>query len=123
MNLGTETGSLINHLHSTKLNPTPEIGMGATELLWTDRHAGTIVDVIANKKGNVVSVVFQRDLAFKSDKNGLSDSQTYKYFPDPDGPKTTYTWSKGAQKFTQNGKKKSFALAIDIRDEHYDYTF
>lgn len=47
MKLGTETASLINHLHSRAVigQPEPVIGMGVTFLGWTDRSAGTIFRV------------------------------------------------------------------------------
>lgn len=38
MKLGTQTGSLINHIMSTAKARTPEIGEGATILAWTDRR-------------------------------------------------------------------------------------
>lgn len=47
MKLGSQTGSVINHLHSRAVigQPKPEVGMGATLLGWTDRHAATITAV------------------------------------------------------------------------------
>jgi len=47
MKLGTQTGSVINHLHSRAVigQPEPVVGMGATMLLWTDRSACTITNV------------------------------------------------------------------------------
>ena len=44
MNLGTETGSVMNHLMSRMVRgePAPRVGMGATLLSWTDRHAATV---------------------------------------------------------------------------------
>lgn len=44
-------GSLNNlMLTGTKGQPTPEVGMGATQLGWTDRHAYTIVEVINHRR-------------------------------------------------------------------------
>ncbi len=47
MKLGSQTGSLINHLHSRGVigEPAPKVGQGATLLGWTDRYAATIVSV------------------------------------------------------------------------------
>jgi hypothetical protein len=47
MKLGTETNSLVNHLYSrmTIGAPAPVVGMGATTLSWTDRHAATVTKV------------------------------------------------------------------------------
>lgn len=43
----TETASLVNHLDSRAVigQPVPVVGMGATLLSWTDRHAATITKV------------------------------------------------------------------------------
>lgn len=47
LKLGTQTGSLVNHLHSrgTIGQPKPEVGMGCTFLSWSDRNPGTIYKV------------------------------------------------------------------------------
>jgi hypothetical protein len=47
MKLGSDTGSLVNHIQSraTIGQPVPEVGMGATILGWTDRYPATIIDV------------------------------------------------------------------------------
>lgn len=48
MNIGTQTNSLVNHMYSrmTTGAPAPEVGMAATTLSWTDRHAATVTEVI-----------------------------------------------------------------------------
>jgi hypothetical protein len=44
------TNSLTNYMMSgSKGAPQPEVGMGATELLWTDRNPYTVVEVINEK--------------------------------------------------------------------------
>lgn len=47
MKLGSQTGSITNHVLSraTIGQPVPEVGMGATILAWTDRYPATIVEV------------------------------------------------------------------------------
>ena len=49
MNIGTQTNSLVNHLYSrmTVGAPAPVVGMAATTLSWTDRHAATVTKVTA----------------------------------------------------------------------------
>jgi primosomal protein N' len=56
MKLGAQTASLTNHLQSraTIGQPEPTVGMGATLLGWTDRYAGTIVEVLPQKNGSVI---------------------------------------------------------------------
>ena len=60
MNIGSQTGSLINHLYSrmTINEPEPTVGMGVTMLGWTDREAGTIVEV--NMKKRYIAVTEDR---------------------------------------------------------------
>lgn len=42
-------GSLTNRIMESSKSPTPEVGMGATEILWSDRHAYTVVRVVSPK--------------------------------------------------------------------------
>lgn len=71
MRLGTQTGSVTNHILSraTIGQPEPTVGMGATLLGWTDRHACTIVEVSMERDRIVVTV--QEDNAKRTDSNGM----------------------------------------------------
>ena len=71
--LGTSTGSLINHLMSGSKDSTPIVGTGCSILHWTDRTACTIIEVSENGK----TVVVQEDNAVRTDKLGMTDSQSY----------------------------------------------
>ena len=94
MKLGTETGSMTNHLYSRMVvgQPQPHIGMGATLLGWTDRHAATIIDVrhVTTKARVVRFVTVQRDFSTRTDSNGMSESQTWAHRPNPDAAKQTF---------------------------------
>ena len=115
----TFTGSMINHLSGNANYPTPEVGMGATILMWSDRYATTIIEVSENGK----QVVVQEDHAKRTDSNGMSDSQTYEYSPNPEGPTVTYTLRKnGAWVRKGDPMKTGERLAIGRRDHHYDFT-
>lgn len=85
MRLGTDTGSMTNHIYSlaVKGQPEPKIGMGATVLSWTDRDAATVIAIEETAKGLVVTV--REDIARRVDQNGLSESQEYEYTPSPRG--------------------------------------
>lgn len=78
MKLGTETGSLVNHILS-RSSLTPKVGMGATLLSWTDRNGATITAW----NGKVMTV--QKDFARRTDKNGYGGEQEYEHSPNPDG--------------------------------------
>lgn len=56
MKLGSQTGSVINHLHSRAVigQPEPKPGMGCTILHWTDRDAATIFRVFRVGKATIV---------------------------------------------------------------------
>jgi len=113
------TGSLTNNIYANSKQIIPVIGMGATELMHTDRHAFTIVEVISPKE-----IVVQRDNAIRTDNNGMSDSQGYRYEPNPEGEKITVTLRKNGRWVTKGGGLwNGTSWAIDRRDEHYDYSF
>ena len=80
MKLGTETNSLVNHIMTTNSNQlTPEVGMGVTLCSWTDRKAGTIIAIDKN------IIYIREDLSVRTDKNGMSEAQTYEYSPNSNG--------------------------------------
>ena len=83
MKLGTETGSFINHLQarSTIGQPTPEVGMGATMLLWTDRVAGTITKVteLGGSKRWTYEIEVKRDVSNVVSGSGHDGSAKYEY--------------------------------------------
>lgn len=65
-------------------NENPEIirvGMGATFTHGNDRIPCTVVEI----KRNGREVVLRADRAVRTDANGMSDRQSYEYYPDPTG--------------------------------------
>jgi hypothetical protein len=112
MKAGVETGSLMNHLYSGAAMPAPGVGMGATILCWTDRHAGTIVKITPTQ------IHVQRDSAKRTDKNGMSEAQTYEYTADPSGLIEIFrNTKKGYRNTAGNG------LLIGTRRAYHDYPF
>lgn len=86
MKLGTQTASLMNHLESraTIGQPEPAVGMGATLLGWTDRYAGTIVEVLPQKNGSVI-VKVQHDRSKVVAGSTMSEDQIWEHERDPNG--------------------------------------
>jgi hypothetical protein len=110
MKAGTETGSLMNHVMS-RGETKPEVGMGATILMWTDRKAGTIIKVTPTQ------VHVQVDKATRTDTNGMSESQEYAYERDTNGAVYVFRMTKRGYRCNGNG------LGIGYRRAYHDYSF
>lgn len=114
MKLGTETGSMVNHLMSGTIGaPEPTVGMGATILCWTDRHAATIVKVTSSQ------IHVRRDRAIRVDNNGMSEVQQYTYEQDPTADVEVFRKTKRGWRKTGGGA----SLRIGDRAEYHDYSF
>jgi hypothetical protein len=111
----TQYGSVFNHLMGQCAQPIPEIGMGVTLLSWSDRHAATIVDIVRYKNGNIDYIVVQDDTAIRTDTNGMSDAQTYRYERNPNG---------STQRIKRNRRTGRYSnILLNHREEYYDYSF
>lgn len=128
--LGTQTASVINHImsRSTKGQPDPVVGMGATILHWTDRDAGTITKVFTI--GKDVAIEVQEDKATRTDKNGMSEMQDYAYEANPDGARSTWRFRNGAWKavrYSEDTKRwrqiDGSGLQIGVRRKYHDFSF
>lgn len=117
--LTNPTGSLINNIFANSKYPAPEVGMGATRLGWTDRHPYTIVAVLSPTK-----IVVQEDNAKRTDNNGMSESQTYDYTPNPDAPKRVVTFRNNGRWVEQGeSAKNGRAYAVGDREKYEDFSF
>ena len=127
MNLGTETGSLVNHVQSRFKASLPTIGDGATLLGFSDRHPATVVEVY--RKGKFDYVVVQSDNYERIDNNGMSESQEYRYSRDEDGSLYTFrlkgdSWEAvRLDSVTKRFRKTSGGLRIGVRERYYDFSF
>jgi hypothetical protein len=111
------TGSLINKLADESTQSTkPEVGMGATVILWSDRKAATIIEV--SKTAH--RVVVQFDTATRVDSNGMSDAQSYTYEPNPEGGVETYSRRRDGSYRVVGGQGR---LLLNVRDAYHDYSF
>ena len=109
-------GSLINAMGNQTRSLKPEVGMGVTELMYSDRHPYTIVAVLSEKKIQV-----KPDIATRIDKNGESESQEYTYKTDDECPPTTLRLNKfGRWKEVKQADGSIFL--IGKREEYYDFT-
>ena len=113
-----QTTSIINTIMHVTKSEEPQVGMGATVLAWTDRYAGTIVEVKHTQAGKVKEVVVQEDKATRTDGFGMSDSQTYAYEADPQGRLFSIYYFKG-----EVSKRSGYGLAVGIRRKYHDFSF
>lgn len=114
MRLGTDTGSLVNHIAAAAKQVPPVVGMGATICMWTDREAGTVVRVSPSGKQCYVQV----DNAVRVDKNGMSDCQTYEYTQNQNAAIHKFNLRKDGKWHGQAGW-----LMIGKRMAYHDFSF
>ena len=151
MKLGTQTGSVINHVYTRGASTIePEIGMGVTVCHWTDRSAGTVV----SWDGKILGIT--ADTAERTDSNGMSDAQDYAYTSHPDGPVQYWrkdkdgrweqieqgyepefkqlpagNWGWGKKEGSETGRwRRAYGrkgggpgLCLGFRDAYHDYSF
>lgn len=132
MKLGTDTGSLINHVMSREIavtedgNPViPFVGMPATILLWSDRDPATVISF----DGKILKV--QEDNAVRTDGNGMSECQTYEYSEDKNG--SIFCFRRDKRGFWKEvvfnpetnryNKTDGVGLRLGEREKYYDYSF
>lgn len=116
--LGTDTGSLVNHLFGNQVSIEPKPGMGCTILLWTDRHACTIHKVKEKK------IWISRDET-KPLHKGMTDSQSYEYSNSNQNEPQFWqvaTLRKDGRWHLGSTMKGSI-VQIGQRNEYYDYSF
>lgn len=127
MKLGTDTGSLVNHIYSRSSSVKPEIGMGVTILHWTDRSPGSIYSVFMVGKKTYIEV---RDDDYKRlDQRGMTENQEWEYIPNPDGYQHFYREENGrwiaVYKNPNTGRwiKGNNHCYVGKREKYYDYSF
>jgi hypothetical protein len=94
----------------------PKVGDGATIQYHSDRHAGTVIQVTQNGR----RIVVQEDKATRTDSNGMSESQTYTFEPDPQGSTHIATLRKDGTYRLSGGKT---LVNVGVRSQFYDYFF
>jgi len=134
MNIGTQTNSVVNHAYSrmTVGAPAPVVGMAATTLSWTDRHAATVTEVT-----ELTSKVWAYEIRIVEDKvlviagSTHDGSATFAFVPNPDGYAALYrqnrktgAWTHGyINKSTGRFLKTGGGLILGRRDHHVDPSF
>lgn len=117
------TNSLINNIAANSQQPEPKIGMGCTELMYTDRYAYTIVGV-KKKDGKTVEIEVVQDFYRRTDNNGQSESQTYEYIRNHEGAKEIVTLRRNGR-WVRKGQNlwNGTTFAIGHRETYIDPSF
>ena len=109
-------GSLTNAMADQTRSKVPEVGMGVTEIMFSDRHPYTVVRILTPKR-----IVVTADEATRVDGWGASESQEYRYASDPDAPEVTLFLNKYG-KWKRLGDAQGSTFLIGRREEYYDFT-
>jgi hypothetical protein len=88
--------------------------MGATEMMWSDRHPFTVIWV--SDSGKTCKV--QEDSATRTDENGMADCQSYTFTPNPAGEIVILRKNRKGQ-WTSKGRK----FVLGHRSEYHDFSF
>lgn len=114
-------GSLTNRFMERAISPIPEVGMGVTECMWSDRHAYEVIEV---KDARHITI---RQLdARRVDKNGMSECQEYEYTSNPDNRTLRLFKTKRGRwvvRIGRNGVDNSSGWYIGQAEEYYDPCF
>ena len=114
-------GSLNNRLLEHSKGNKPEVGMGVTQTLWSDRHAFEVIEVKDDRHITVRQLTAKR-----VDKNGMSECQDYEFTSDERNPKyRLYKTKKGRWviRVGTRGVDSSYGWYIGRASEYYDPSF
>lgn len=112
-------GNLMNRIAEGAKMPEPQVGMGCTINMHSDRHAATIVKVISKTRVQV-----QEDKAKLVSGSRQSESQEYEYTPNPKAEVRTFSKRKnGLWIESKDGRSMGTSLTIGEREEYYDPGF
>lgn len=92
-------------------------GIGCTVYYYSDSCAYTVIKVIDDK-----TAIIQRDKAIRTDNNGMSTSQVYRYEINTDGIIWKITKRKDG-KWHLGTTLKGEEVILNRRDEYFDYSF
>jgi hypothetical protein len=116
-------GSLQNHLLSNSNSVQPEVGMGATQISWSDRRPYTIVEVVSPKEIKV-----QQDNYKRIDGLGMSECQDYEFSPNPEAGITTLVLKKSSRRPNGRWVQKGDGIngvnfLLGYRDCYFDFSY
>lgn len=113
-------GSVQNRIMESSAMPKPEVGMGATECGYTDRHPYEIIEVADDRHIIVRALDYKR-----TDDNGMSDCQDYEYSSNPENHTAKLFLTKKGEwrERYPSGKLGCNRFFIGRAEKYYDYSF
>lgn len=136
MKLGSQTGSVINHLMASGTigQPEPTIGMGVTILSWSDRKAGTITRTGIWAKCKAIEV--REDHSRVVSGSTHDGTAKWEYAPNPTGNALFFVFKDDQwRRATNEADPRDFVklklykkgsgqgLRIGSRETYYDPSF
>ena len=113
-------GSLQNRIAEKSKMPAPVVGMGATELCYSDRHAYEIIEVKDDRH-----ITVRRYDVRRVDHNGMCDLQSYVFTSNENNNTCELFRTINGEWRERYGARKlgSTRWAVGYASEYYDYSF
>jgi hypothetical protein len=111
----TDYGSPQNLLVANARSAEPVVGEGATVIWYTDRYPATVERLSPSGK----TAWLREDRAIRTDHHGMSDSQSYRFEPDPEGRESVAKRQRDGRWKTTGGQIVQFGA----RDRYWDPSF
>lgn len=113
-----------------------KVGMKVTQYLYSDSHVYEIIEILKQDKNKQkFECIIRRMKAIRTDNNGMSDCQSYKFESDPNGclgllKLSGYKYKRLKAYRCLDSQKKIFSKnatpdgwGVNIAQEYYDYSF
>lgn len=107
-------GSLINRIAERAKQPPPTVGMPCTITHYSDREPAEVISVTPSGK----TIKVREMTATRTDKNGMSECQTYSYASDPEGEIHTFRLTKKGWR-----AKGGAGLWLGRAEKYHDFSF
>jgi hypothetical protein len=112
-------GSVQNRIMERSNMPAPEVGMGVTRCMWSDREPYEVIEVQDERHIKV-----RKMHAKRIDKNGMSDCQDYIYTSNENGSVVDLFLTKQGRWRDRHGRKLGCdGWLIGKAEKYYDYSF
>ena len=97
----------------------PTVGQGATKYVGSDRYAYEVVEVLNDR-----SILVREMKVTRTDKNGWSSEQTYRFEQDPDADVEQYTLRSNGY-WIKKGVSMRYGsrLILGVQDHYMDPCF